>query len=124
MKCVFCEKDKLDILFEDEVGFVIRDRFPVNEGHLLIIPHRHVSSYFDLTDHEMLGLSRLAKRARGWLEKDYEPDGYNLGVNVDAAGGQTIFHVHLHLIPRYAGDVEDPRGGLRNLKPQLVPYRG
>ncbi len=124
MSCLFCDKEQLDVLFEDEVGFVIRDKFPVNEGHLLIIPHRHVSSYFDLTDHEVLGLHHLARRARGWLEKDYEPDGYNLGVNVDAAGGQTIFHVHLHLIPRYSGDVEDPRGGLRNLKPQLVPYKG
>lgn len=124
MSCLFCQKDTLAVLFENEWGYAIADKYPVSPGHLLLIPHRHVADAFCLTDEEIKGLYDLARRGRQYIEAQDEPDGYNLGFNVNAAGGQTIFHVHLHLIPRHRGDVPDPRGGLRNLKPQLVPYKG
>jgi len=88
----------------------------------LIIPKRHYSSYFDAEAEEIKVMYQLTKQCKDVLDEKYNPDGYNVGFNVGKAAGQTIMHLHLHLIPRYEGDVENPRGGIRNLKPNLVEY--
>jgi diadenosine tetraphosphate (Ap4A) HIT family hydrolase len=96
----------------------------VNKGHVLIIPRRHVATYFDATPDETNAIASLLAEVKAQLDAAFAPDGYNIGVNVGAAAGQTIFHLHVHLIPRYVGDVPDPRGGVRRIKKNLVPYAG
>lgn len=122
--CVFCNIAPADIIAENDLAFAFFDRFPVNNGHVLIVPRRHVATYFDASEEELDAINRLLVAVKGKLDQAFAPDGYNIGVNVGAAGGQTIFHLHVHLIPRYAGDVPDPRGGVRKIKPSLVPYMG
>ena len=107
-------------LASNELAFAILDRYPVSEGHVLIIPKRLVASWWDATEAEQHALLRLAEQVKLLLEERHAPDGWNLGVNVGAAAGQTVDHLHLHLIPRYDGDVPDPRGGIRH----AVPARG
>ncbi len=113
-------KDK--VIAENDLALAFFDGYPVNEGHTLIIPKRHVETYFDATQEEKNAISLLLVEVKERLDEEFNPDGYNIGVNVGAAGGQTIFHLHVHLIPRYAGDVRDPRGGVRKIKKSLVPY--
>lgn len=118
--CPFC--GVTDVLMENGLAVAIRDRYPASPGHLLILPRRHVADWFDLTADERLAMLALADRARVWLADEYRPDGYNLGVNVGATAGQTVFHAHLHLIPRYRGDVATPRGGVRGVIPAKQSY--
>lgn len=99
-------------------------KFPVNEGHVLIIPKRHVASFFDLTEEEVLGIWRLVQEVKDLLDSRFHPVAYNVGVNVGAAAGQNVFHAHIHVIPRYEGDVTNPLGGVRNVKKSIVPYTG
>jgi diadenosine tetraphosphate (Ap4A) HIT family hydrolase len=113
---------KEKVIDENDLAVAFYDAYPVNEGHVLIIPKRHVETYFDATQDEKNAISLLLARAKEKLDERFHPDGYNIGVNVGAAAGQTIFHLHVHLIPRYAGDVPDPRGGVRKIKKSLVPY--
>ena len=120
MKCVFCEIS--DIVLENEWAIAFFDKYPVNKGHLLIIPKRHVEQYFDLTEQERLAIDQLLFRAKKMLDDQYQPDGYNIGVNCGEAAGQTIFHVHVHLIPRFVGDMVDPRGGVRGVIPDRQKY--
>ncbi len=122
MDCIFCNIEQKEYVVENKLAFAIYDKFPVNEGHLLIIPKRHYSSYFDAEAEEIKVMYQLTKQCKDVLDEKYNPDGYNVGFNVGKAAGQTIMHLHLHLIPRYEGDVENPRGGIRNLKPNLVEY--
>ncbi len=89
---------------------------------MLLIPRRHVAGWFETTAGERCDLLALADEARAWLIREYSPDGFNLGVNVGEAAGQTVFHVHLHLIPRYRGDVPNPRGGVRGVIPARQNY--
>lgn len=124
MECIFCSYPKENYIAENELAFAVFDKFPVNEGHILVIPKRHFENYFDATEEEIIAIFELTKECRNILEEKYNPDGYNIGVNVNYAGGQTIMHLHQHIIPRYQGDVENPRGGLRKLKPNLVEYNG
>ena len=98
------------------------DRYPVNPGHLLVVPFRHVAEFFDATDDEQAALLALVREAKWFLDGRFHPDGYNIGVNVGQAAGQTVMHVHVHVIPRYAGDVEDPRGGVRGVIPERRGY--
>ncbi|ABN57417.1 histidine triad (HIT) protein [Methanoculleus marisnigri JR1] len=91
-------------------------------GHLLIIPYRHVADFFDATDAELAALLALVREAKTLLDDRFHPDGYNIGVNVRKAAGQTVMHLHLHVIPRYAGDVKDPRGGVRGAVPEKRVY--
>jgi diadenosine tetraphosphate (Ap4A) HIT family hydrolase len=107
---------------ESDLSFAILDGFPVNPGHLLLIPRRHVRDFFDLHEKELTDLMQLLWQAKDHLAKEYYPDGYNVGINVDTAAGQTIPHVHIHLIPRYSGDVEDPTGGVRGVIPWKSKY--
>ena len=98
------------------------DKYPVSEGHSLIIPKRHVSNYFDLTFNEQIASQLIINRLKIFLDNKYNPDGYNVGVNIGKTGGQTINHVHIHLIPRYEDDVENPIGGVRNVIPNKGDY--
>ncbi len=110
------------MLLRNELAYATRDQFPVAEGHTLIVPHRHTSDFFDLTPEEVVACYRLARQVRTELASGpHPPDGYTVGVNVGAAAGQGVWHVHLHVIPRRLGDVVEPRGGIRNLLPHRHP---
>lgn len=124
MSCIFCNIEDLQIQLENNLAYAIFDKYPVNKGHMLIIPKRHYKNFFDSTEEEIIAIYDLIHNCKDLLIKKYSPDGYNIGININEDAGQTIMHLHVHLIPRYSGDVEDPRGGIRNLKPQLVPYKG
>jgi diadenosine tetraphosphate (Ap4A) HIT family hydrolase len=114
--------DNRERLIENEVGFVIYDGFPVSEGHCLIVPHRVYSNYFDSTSEEITGLQDLVMKTKKLIDEKFEPDGYNVGINCGEESGQTVPHVHIHLIPRYKGDVENPRGGVRGVIPSKQKY--
>jgi len=103
-------------------GVFIRDGLPVSNGHTLIIPRRHLGSYFDLKSDELNALLLLLEQAKQCLDEELQPDGYNIGINDGLAAGQTISHLHIHLIPRYRGDREDPRGGVRWVLPGKAQY--
>lgn len=120
--CIFCDITQLEIIKENELALAFYDKYPVNEGHTLIVPKRHVETFFDATLEEIHAINRLIFEVKEILHEKYKPDGYNIGVNVADAGGQTVFHLHYHVIPRYLGDVVDPRGGIRRIKKSLVPY--
>lgn len=120
--CIFCKMSPSRVIAEKELCFAIRDGFPVSEGHTLIIPKRHVADYFDLTEAEILDMQNMMKDIKKQLDKEFNPDGYNVGINVNAAAGQSVFHVHMHLIPRYIGDVENPKGGVRGVIPDKQKY--
>ena len=111
--CPFCSIS--GALFENELAYVREDKFPVSPGHLLIIPKRHVPDWFLLIREEQQAMLALLSRAKEYLDVRYHPDGYNIGINCGEAAGQTVFHVHMHLIPRYAGDTGNPRGGVRGV---------
>ena len=115
--CPFCEIISTDttnrIVERNDLAIVIRDGYPITEGHTLIIPKRHIVSFFDTSDSERQALFALIDEAKAYLDKKYKPDAYNIGINDGASAGQTVPHLHIHLIPRYEGDVEDPRGGIR-----------
>jgi len=121
-ECIFCEPPKQNILFEQELWVCMFDNYPVSKGHLLIIPKRHVRTYFDLTEEEKTSLHLMLDKAKAMLDEEYHPNGYNIGANCGEASGQTIPHCHIHVIPRYNGDVEDPRGGVRGVIPNKQKY--
>jgi diadenosine tetraphosphate (Ap4A) HIT family hydrolase len=120
--CPFCRLQAERIVTSDEFTLVIRDRFPVAMGHTLLIPRRHVGSFFKTTEAERLSLLHLLEVTRAALDTDFKPAGYNIGINDGAAAGQTVPHLHVHLIPRYAGDQPDPRGGIRWVIPEKAKY--
>jgi diadenosine tetraphosphate (Ap4A) HIT family hydrolase len=122
-ECPFCnpESDR-ELIVESATAFAIYDKFPVNEGHALIIPKRHCEEYFDLTFKEQSACIFMLNKVKEIISKRYMPDGYNVGINVGVKAGQTINHVHIHLIPRYNGDVSDPRGGVRSVIPSKQKY--
>ena len=121
--CPFCKAElERDIIASSSLSVAFYDGFPVSPGHALIIPKRHVSSFFDLSKEEQQDLLNLADRVKRIVEERYHPDGYNIGINVGEAAGQSIFHVHMHLIPRYQGDVPNPRGGVRGVIPAKQNY--
>ena len=122
MSCPFCHFALDKILEENEEAFAFYDLYPVQKGHTLIVPKRHIVTYFEATETEILSIHRLLTSRKKVLDKELQPDGYNIGVNVGEAGGQTVPHLHVHLIPRYNGDIEDPRGGIRKAIPNLVSY--
>lgn len=122
--CIFCAKAGADLICENELAKAFYDQYPVNLGHTLIVTKRHLASFFEATPAEITALNELAFQVRTALDAEYRPDGYNIGINVGAAAGQTIFHLHMHIIPRYIGDIPDPRGGIRRIKRSMVPYPG
>jgi diadenosine tetraphosphate (Ap4A) HIT family hydrolase len=110
------------IIDENEQAVVIRDGFPISLGHTLIIPRRHVGSFFDITAEERHALLELLDRAKAALDSEWAPAGYNIGINDGQAAGQTVMHLHVHLIPRYINDRPDPRGGVRWVIPGKADY--
>ena len=121
--CPFCKvESEREIIASSRLSVAFFDGFPVSPGHALIIQKRHVSSFFDLSQEERQDLLNLADSVKRVVEERYHPDGYNIGINVGEAAGQSIFHVHMHLIPRYQGDVPNPRGGVRGVIPSKQNY--
>ena len=120
--CPFCTLQKDRIVSENESTLTVRDAFPVSDGHTLVIPKRHVESLFDCNPDEKADILQALEEAKVALDKEFSPDGYNIGINDGEAGGQTIPHLHIHLIPRYRGDVSDPRGGVRWIFPDKAKY--
>lgn len=121
MDCIFCQHDP-SILAETKLSLAFLDSFPVSSGHALVIPRRHVVSIWDLATEEYADAFDLVRQVKDLLQKKFEPQGFNVGVNCGEAAGQTVFHAHIHIIPRYAGDVPRPRGGVRNIIPGKGDY--
>lgn len=119
--CIFCKLRQAPIII-GEYAYSIKDEFPVSNGHCLIIPKRHVESIFELTDAELKDLYAVLVETKNWIEENYKPDGLNVGINYKEAGGQTVPHAHIHIIPRYKGDVENPKGGIRGVIPSKQIY--
>jgi diadenosine tetraphosphate (Ap4A) HIT family hydrolase len=124
--CRFCagneEKFESRIIAKDEFSFFLHDAYPVSKGHILIIPHRHISSIFQATQEEKLCVLNSLQAAKDYLCENLSPQGFNVGINDGDAAGRTIPHLHIHLIPRYDGDIVDPRGGVRWVLPKKAPY--
>jgi diadenosine tetraphosphate (Ap4A) HIT family hydrolase len=121
-ECPFCSLAGRDLVAENELAAAFRDGFPVNPGHTLVIPRRHVAAWFDTSREEQIAILELTDRVKATLDAELHPDGYNLGINCGEAAGQTVPHLHLHLIPRYRGDRDDPRGGVRWILPEKARY--
>jgi diadenosine tetraphosphate (Ap4A) HIT family hydrolase len=122
-QCPLCQRvARGEFLAANPCGVAIPDAFPVSPGHALIVPRRHVADFFDLTAEEQAGLWTLLPLVKRAIDADYRPAAYNIGVNVGVAAGQTVAHVHVHVIPRYPGDVPDPRGGVRWVFPARAAY--
>jgi len=116
--CPFCNiGEHVEVLFKADTAMAILDSFPISPGHALVIPKRHVADYFELTAEEQNELWQLVNRCKMILQDRFHPDGFNIGINVGEMAGQSIFHVHIHLMPRYKGDVKNPKGGVRHIIP-------
>lgn len=122
-KCPFCNPAADEIVAKNDLCYARRDRYPVSRGHLLIIPFRHTPDFFSLTSGEKEALLDLIGTCRDFIAGNFNPDGYNIGMNIGSAAGQTIMHCHCHIIPRYTGDVDRPRGGVRGVVPEKSRYR-
>ena len=120
--CPFCTLPPERIIDSNEFGVVIRDGFPISPGHTLIIPKRHVGSFFEITQNERDALLMLLDKAKETIDEEFHPDGFNIGINDGASAGQTVPHLHMHLIPRYTNDQTDPRGGVRWIIPEKAKY--
>jgi diadenosine tetraphosphate (Ap4A) HIT family hydrolase len=120
--CPFCTSLESRVFLENDLALAILDGFPISEGHSLIIPKRHVNSIFEIQKNELLGLFNLLTDVKNKLTEQFSPDGFNIGINDNEAAGQTINHLHIHLIPRYKGDQKDPRGGIRWIFPDKAKY--
>ena len=119
--CPFCELPEPAI--ENRLAMARFDNYPVSPGHLLIVPRRHVADYFELSPEEKADVWSLVDRGRALVDEQYTPDSYNVGINCGRTAGQTVMHAHVHLIPRYQGDVDDPRGGVRGVIPAKQKYQ-
>ncbi len=120
--CLLC-KDAKGVSLNNELAYSARDSYAVSPGHTLVIPKRHAAEFFDLTRDEVAACMDLINEEKKLIDKEFNPDGYNIGVNVGAAAGQSILHVHIHIIPRYKGDVENPQGGVRHVLPEKAHYK-
>jgi diadenosine tetraphosphate (Ap4A) HIT family hydrolase len=120
MTCPFCTMPESKRLHVEPLAFAVLDLNPASRGHSLIVPHRHVTTLFATTPDEQMALLRTLAKARAALDLELKPDGYNIGINDGVAAGQTVDHLHIHLIPRFRGDVAEPRGGVRH----VIPTKG
>jgi len=120
-ECLFCEL-KTEKILENKTACAFFDKHPVSKGHLLIIPKKHRKDFFHLTEEERKDITLLVQAGKQLLASSYAPDGYNIGFNCGAAAGQTVFHCHCHLIPRYFGDTKEPKGGIRGVIPSHMAY--
>lgn len=123
MSCPFCSLDLSRVIAENDLALALRDGYPVNPGHTLVIPKRHVGSWFEATSEEQRAIMNLIEVVKAGLEGELRPDGYNIGLNDGPAAGQTVPHLHVHIIPRFEGDVDDPTGGVRLVIPERGNYR-
>ena len=122
-ECLFCNKKKQKIIYSTKFIYIVRDSYPVTKYHSLIIPHRHVSNFFDLNKNELQDLSKtLIKEKQSLLKLDKKITAFNVGVNAGKDAGQSIMHCHIHLIPRRKGDIENPKGGVRGVIPSKQKY--
>ena len=122
--CLFCNSKTSGIAHENELAYASYDTYPVSNLHCLIIPKRHLSDYFDLTNEELIACNNLVKKVKEEiLKKDLTVKGFNLGTNIGKISGQSIMHCHFHLIPRRDGDVENPQGGVRSVIPNKQHYK-
>jgi len=113
--CPFCSNIEARVIYDNENAYLIYDKFPVSPGHILIISKRHISSFFDLNQNEHRSICELIPKAKEIIEQKFNPQGYNIGVNIGRDAGQTILHCHIHVIPRYTNDSENPQGGIRKI---------
>lgn len=121
--CPFCPPPPSRVFLETPDFLALWDAYPVSPGHALVIPRRHVATWFEITNRERTALMAATEFVKAEIEKQHQPDGYNIGVNVGEAAGQTVFHLHVHVIPRYRGDVPEPRGGVRGVIPSRRDYK-
>jgi len=119
--CLFCGEPR-GVSLQNLLAYSARDSYGVSPGHTLVIPERHVASFFELTPEEVAACMDLISKEKELLDEEFKPDGYNIGVNIGPAAGQSILHVHIHIIPRYKGDVENPQGGVRHVIPDKAHY--
>ena len=117
--CIFCRPERT-ILLVSKLSLAVLDEFPVSKGHALVVPKRHAATIWDLTDSEDTDLYRLVRDVKELLVERFSPDGFNVGANCGEAAGQSVWHAHVHVIPRYKGDVPDPKGGVRH----VIPLKG
>lgn len=122
LNCPFCNLEINNILLQNDFSISTSDAFPVSKGHSLIVPRRHISSIFDATEDELTHIFKLVADTRVLLNDQYNPQGFNVGINDGVAAGQTLMHLHIHLIPRYKDDQNDPRGGIRWIFPDKAKY--
>jgi diadenosine tetraphosphate (Ap4A) HIT family hydrolase len=118
----FLERPRADWVASNRLAFAIRDAYPVSRGHTLVVPFRLIATWFDASKEEKAAIIELIDSVRAQLDAEFHPDGYNVGFNVGEAAGQTVMHLHVHVIPRYRGDVADPRGGVRHVIPGKGNY--
>ena len=122
--CLFCDTEREPLVMENELCYAVIDSYPVTELHTLIIPKRHVASYFDLYQPEINALHTTLAQMKLWIEeRDSDVTGFNIGINAGQDAGQSIFHVHMHLIPRRKGDIDNPQGGVRGVIPDKRKYQ-
>ncbi|MDD5694064.1 MAG: HIT family protein [Bacteroidales bacterium] len=121
--CPFCQvNSQAEVILDSPLVYAIYDKFPVSNGHALVILKRHCADYFKLNPEERSACWEMINRVKEIIQERFNPDGFNIGINVNEFAGQTIFHVHIHLIPRYRGDIDDPRGGVRGVIPEKRGY--
>jgi len=120
--CPFCTPEDSRIIQSNIYTFAIYDGYPISPSHCLIIPKRHMASFFEATREEQAAMLDMLAMMRTILQKEHKPNGFNIGINDGAAAGQTVMHLHIHLIPRYTGDQPDPRGGVRWIFPETADY--
>ncbi|MGQ0546492.1 MAG: HIT family protein [Betaproteobacteria bacterium] len=121
--CIFCNTSSEKLVVENALAQAVYDTYPVSPGHTLIIPRRHAVTIWDLTPEEYAACFELVRKSKDILELRHRPDGFNVGANCGVFAGQSVMHAHIHLIPRYRGDVADPRGGVRNVVPHKAHYQ-
>lgn len=124
LACVFCERiERGEVLESNDLAVAFLDGFPLSRGHCLIVPRRHEASFLELEAAEQAAVWALVAPVEQLIEANGPPpDGYNIGINIGVAAGQTVAHAHLHVIPRYLGDVVDPKGGVRCVIPGKARY--
>ncbi|MCA9621532.1 MAG: DEAD/DEAH box helicase family protein, partial [Myxococcales bacterium] len=120
--CIFCDLEERDLVWSSDFVLAVRDAMPVTDGHTLVIPRRHVATYFDASADERAAIWAAVDVIKAQLDEELKPDGYNVGFNAGEAAGQTVMHLHVHVIPRYRGDMDDPRGGVRYVIPSKGNY--
>lgn len=122
--CLFCKwkNEKEKIIIENDLAFARPDEFAVSPGHTLFMTKRHVKDFFETTDEERNAIFELVDKVKEMLDEKYSPTGYNIGMNCGVSAGQSVMHIHVHLIPRYDGDVKNPRGGVRGVIPKKQNY--